>query len=73
LARASTRCEVEIFTTASITRSATSAIFSGPRAKAEPENAGVSSAAAAIAASAGLRQSCLIDAKEASMAATSPK
>ena len=45
--RASTFCEVEMLTTASITFSATSAMFSGPRARVGVESAGSASAAAA--------------------------
>src|SRR5690606_18964156 len=55
LALVSTLCEVEILTTASITFSATSAIFSGPRAWAGAESIGSAKAAAAIAARTGRR------------------
>ena len=48
-------CEVEMLTTASITFSATSAMFSGPRASAGVESAGSASTAAAAAAKAGRR------------------
>ncbi len=53
--RASTFCDVEILTTASITCSATSAMFSGPRAAAG--HAGRTMIAAASAAMAGRRRS----------------
>jgi len=53
--RASTFCEVETLTTASITFSETSAMVSGPRAAAEVESAGKAIAAAATAATAGCR------------------
>ena len=52
--RASTFCEVEILTTASITCSATSATFSGPRAAAM--EAGSTTIAAASAAAAALKR-----------------
>src|SRR5262245_41880725 len=52
--RASTFCEVEILTTASITCSATSAIFSGPRAAAT-EAGSTTIAAASVAAAAPRR------------------
>ena len=54
--RASTFCEVEILTTASITCSATSAIFSGPRAAAM--EAGSTTIAAAIAAAVAPKRAC---------------
>src|SRR5712691_3924570 len=53
--RASTFCEVEMLTTASITCSATSAILSGPRASEGDVSAGRTSAEKATAANAGLR------------------
>ncbi len=54
---ASTVCEVEMLTTASITFSATSAMPSGPRAKAGPEKTGAASRLAAqIAAIRGRRR-----------------
>ena len=48
--RVSTFCEVEMFTTASITCSATSATFSGPRAAAMEAGNTMSAAASAAAA-----------------------
>src|SRR5580693_795349 len=53
---ASTFCEVEMLTTASITCSATSAIFSGPRAAAI--EAGSTTIAAAIAAAVAPKRAC---------------
>src|SRR6266699_5985577 len=56
---ASTVCEVEMLTTASITFSATSAMPSGPRAKAGPDNTGAETTVAAprqIAANQGRRR-----------------
>jgi hypothetical protein len=53
--RASTFCEVEMLTTASITRSATSEMPSGPRATDAVESAGKTIAAAATVAKAGRR------------------
>jgi hypothetical protein len=55
LPRPSTFCEVEMLTTASITFSATSAMFSGPRACAELDAAGTSMTVAATAANAARR------------------
>ena len=47
--RASTFCEVEMLTTASITFSATSAMLSGPRAAEGAADSGIATTAAAIA------------------------
>src|SRR5215212_6465143 len=70
--RASTFCEVEMLTTASITFSATSAMFSGPRANVDVESAGSAIAAAAIADNAGCRRACARTVNRRAMAVKSP-
>src|SRR4029077_10924728 len=71
--RASTFCEVEILTTASITRSATSEMPSGPRANDDVESAGKTIAAAATVARAG-RRTCRANwARVPSMDVTAPE
>src|SRR5690349_4290242 len=71
--RASTFCEVEMLTTESITFSATSAMFSGPRAKVGVESTGSAIAAAAIADRAGCRRECARTVSRRAMAVKSPK
>src|SRR3954463_769829 len=71
--RASTFCEVEMLTTASITFSATSAMFSGPRAKVGVESAGSAISAAAIADNAGCRRLCARMVSRRAISVKSPK
>ena len=61
-----------MLTTASITFSATSAMFSGPRANAGVASVGSASAAAAIADNAGRRTACARAVSRRAMAVNSP-
>jgi hypothetical protein len=62
-----------MLTTASITFSATSAMFSGPRANVGVESAGSAIAAAAIADNAGCRRACARTVNRRAMAVKSPE